>query len=87
VWIWRRLPVVVTDVGGPTDAARADSGTVFVHPRNPQELADGIVVGIRLSGVRHHTTYSWDDTLEMLSFVIDGLLLPTSDGKRHELRR
>ena len=70
------LPVVVTDVGGLSEAARDYSGTVFVRPRDPVTLAKGIEASAGLRGVRHQDFHSWERTLELFSTAIDKLCSP-----------
>jgi glycosyltransferase involved in cell wall biosynthesis len=72
------LPVVITDVGGLSEAARDYSGTVFVPPRNPRDLADGIVASVDLRGVRHPDVHTWDTSLDLFSAVIDRLVVPAT---------
>jgi glycosyltransferase involved in cell wall biosynthesis len=56
----RGLPVVVTDVGGLSEAAAEYSGTVFVPPANPAALADGIVSALELRAQHHADLHTWD---------------------------
>ncbi|GLY05588.1 MULTISPECIES: glycosyltransferase [Actinoplanes] len=58
------LPVVVTPVGGLTEAAGRYSGTVFVPPGQPAEIADGIGRAAGLIGRRHVDPSSWGQTVD-----------------------
>jgi hypothetical protein len=77
----RGLPVVITVVGGLSEAARDYSGTVFVRLRNPRDLADGFMASMDLGGVRHHDVHTWDNSLDLFSAVIGGLLMRDTDGR------
>jgi len=70
------LPVVITDVGGLSEAARDYSGTVFVRPRDPEALAKGIEESAGLRGVRHQDVHSWEHTLKLFSTAIDNMCSP-----------
>lgn len=70
------LPVVITDVGGLSEAARDYSGTIFVRPRDPVALAKGIEASAGLRGVRHQDLHSWEYTLELYSTAIDKMCSP-----------
>ncbi|GIE84475.1 glycosyltransferase [Actinoplanes regularis] len=58
------LPVVVTSVGGLVEAAGPYSGTVFVAPGDPAELAARIGEAAALTGRRHADPSSWERTAE-----------------------
>jgi glycosyltransferase involved in cell wall biosynthesis len=58
----RGLPVVVTDVGGLTQAVEGYGGAIMVEPSNPMSLRDGIVRAIELVGAVYDDPHSWDQT-------------------------
>ncbi|MEU4557014.1 glycosyltransferase family 4 protein [Actinoplanes sp. NPDC023936] len=58
------VPVVVTAVGGLVEAAEQYSGTVFVPPASPAELALGITRAAGLTGRRHADPSSWQSTVD-----------------------
>ncbi len=77
----RGLPVVITDVGGLREAARDYPGTVFVPAGDPRSLADGIVAGLDLRGVRHEGTGTWERSVELFSAAIDRPNSEEVDGR------
>jgi glycosyltransferase involved in cell wall biosynthesis len=58
----RGLPVVVTAVGGLSEAAGDYPGTVFVQPKDPVGLTAGILKALPLRHVRHADSHSWSET-------------------------
>lgn len=54
-------PVVVTDVGGLSEAVEGYSGAVLVEPGSASALAEGIAKAEQLVGVRHRAPRTWDD--------------------------
>jgi glycosyltransferase involved in cell wall biosynthesis len=56
----RGLPVVVTDVGGLSEAAAEYSGAIFVPPADPEALAKGILSALALGSQRHTDLHSWE---------------------------
>jgi glycosyltransferase involved in cell wall biosynthesis len=73
----RGLPVVVTDVGGLSEAAADYSGTVFVPPADPDALADGIVSALALRSSSHIDVHTWERTRALYAELIQGITLPT----------
>jgi glycosyltransferase involved in cell wall biosynthesis len=69
----RGLPVVVTDVGGLSEAAAGYSGTVFVPPANPVALADGIVSALDLRDQHHADIHTWDVSRVRYASLIEGI--------------
>jgi glycosyltransferase involved in cell wall biosynthesis len=69
----RGLPVVVTDVGGLSEAAAGYSGTVFVPPANPVALADGIVSALDLRHQHHVDIHTWDVSRVRYASLIEGI--------------
>jgi glycosyltransferase involved in cell wall biosynthesis len=58
----RGIPVVVTDVGGLSEAAADYTGTVFVPPADPAALARGILAALDLRADRHVDVHTWELT-------------------------
>jgi glycosyltransferase involved in cell wall biosynthesis len=58
----RGVPVVVTNVGGLSEAAADYSGTVFVPPADPSALARGIVSALKLRSQHHIDLHTWELT-------------------------
>jgi glycosyltransferase involved in cell wall biosynthesis len=69
------LPVVVTDVGGLSEAADGYSGTVFVPPGNPVALAEGIVSALDLRAQHHADIHTWDVSRVRYASLIEGIRL------------
>ena len=70
----RGLPVVVTDVGGLTEAVNGYSGAVLVPPRDPAALASAIVTAAELRGKRHVDFHTWEHTLECVTEIVESLM-------------
>jgi len=81
----RGLPVVVTDVGGLTEAAEGYAGTVFAPPRDPVALAGSIMAAVDLCDVQHVDPQTWDRTRHLFGIAIDGLI--ASGGATGKRRR
>jgi glycosyltransferase involved in cell wall biosynthesis len=85
----RGLPVVVTNVGGLSEAAAEYSGTVFVPPADPEALGAGIVSALELRS-RHHTdTHTWEVSRASYAALIEEIRVARektpgeSDEKAH----
>ena len=68
------LPLVVTAVGGLVEAASEYGGAVFVEPRDPDSLRDGILRAAGLVGQEFDVTHDWDRTRELYGEVISAAL-------------
>lgn len=78
----RGLPVVVTDVGGLTEAAQAYAGVSFVPPSDPGAIAAALSAWLPGRGARHVDPHSWDATRRGYDALIADLLEasdPTAD--------
>jgi glycosyltransferase involved in cell wall biosynthesis len=69
------LPVVVTNVGGLSEAAADYSGTVFVPPGNPVALAEGIVSALDLRAQDHADIHTWDVSRVRYVSLVEGIRL------------
>jgi glycosyltransferase involved in cell wall biosynthesis len=69
----RGLPVVVTDVGGLSEAAADYTGTIFVPPANPDALAEGIVSALDLRAQHHTDLHTWDVSRECYAALIEDI--------------
>ena len=58
------LPVVVTSVGGLTQAAKDYEGAVFVDPGDPDGLRSALDAVVGLVGGRFADPHSWDSTAD-----------------------
>lgn len=58
------VPVIVTSVGGLTEAAQDYGGTVFVEPGDPDGLRTALGAVVELVGSRFADPHSWDATAE-----------------------
>ena len=58
------LPVVVTDVGGLTEAVHGYDGAVLVPGANPQALYEGLREAMSMRGRRFEDASSWADNAE-----------------------
>ena len=86
----RGLPVVVTKVGGLSEAAADYSGTVFVPPENPAALAEGIVAALELRAEHHADIHTWDVSRARYASLIEEIRLAHDDAaesnERHGTR-
>jgi len=69
------LPVVVTNVGGLSEAAAGYSGTVFVPPGNPVALAEGIVSALDLRAQHHADLHTWEVSRVRYASLVEGIRL------------
>ena len=76
----RGLPVVVTNVGGLSEAAADYSGTVFVPPENPIALAEGIVSALELRTEHHADIHTWDVSRARYATLIEEIRLAHDDA-------
>lgn len=68
------LPVLVTTVGGLTEAARDYQGAVFVPPGDLLALRDGLTRVAELRGRRFTDPHSWTRTAELFGSIFASLL-------------
>jgi glycosyltransferase involved in cell wall biosynthesis len=68
------IPVIVTDVGGLSEAAAEYSGTVFVLPADPLALAAGIEASLPLLSKHHTDVHSWSESRDRYSEVVNALI-------------
>ena len=68
------LPVVVTAVGGLVEAATDYGGAVFVEPRDPESLREGILRAAELVGQEFSAPHDWEATRELYGEVIGAAL-------------
>ncbi len=68
------LPVVVTDVGGLTEAVHGYDGAVLVPGADPARLRDGLREAMALRGIRFEDASSWVDNADtVLQLLTPGL--------------
>jgi glycosyltransferase involved in cell wall biosynthesis len=79
----RGLPVVVTNVGGLSEAAADYSGTVFVPPANPAALAEGIVSALELRAQHHADIHTWDVSRVRYASLIERIRLADEEAAGH----
>jgi glycosyltransferase involved in cell wall biosynthesis len=72
----RGLPVVVTEVGGLSEAAADYSGTVFVPPQDPGSLVQGILSALDLRGHLHTDIHTWEATRTSYAKLFEGMQYP-----------
>lgn len=65
--------VVVTAVGGLSEAAAGYAGAVFAPPRNPVALASAIIQARSLGSERFADPHSWETAVELYDGLIDRL--------------
>jgi len=67
----RGLPVVVTRIGGLTEAAAGYSGAVFTDPGDPRDLAAAIIEASSLRPNGHRDPHSWERTARAFGDLIE----------------
>ena len=67
------LPVVVTSVGGLTEAADSYPGAVFVPPQDPDALLGAIAEARKLVGERFDDPHSWENVVDLYDALADSL--------------
>ncbi|HTC60115.1 MAG TPA: glycosyltransferase [Solirubrobacteraceae bacterium] len=68
------LPVVVTDVGGLTEAVHGYDGAVLVPGADPDRLSNGLREAMALRGIRFEDASSWVDNADtVLQLLTPGL--------------
>ena len=72
----RGLPVIVTRVGGLTEAAGAYTGASFVPPAEPGAIAAALAAWLPGRGARHEDPHSWDATRRAYDALVADLLAP-----------
>jgi len=75
------LPVVITAVGGLTEAAGDYSGARFAPPGAPVQLAAAIVSAAAVSGRRHADPSSWSDTVAAYHRLFQATDIATSSNQ------
>lgn len=68
------LPLVVTSVGGLVEAASEYGGAVFVEPKDPDSLREGILRAADLVGQEFEVTHDWGRTRDLYGEVIAAAL-------------
>ncbi|HEX4115445.1 MAG TPA: glycosyltransferase [Solirubrobacteraceae bacterium] len=66
------LPVVVTDVGGLTEAVCGYDGAVLVPGADPQALCEGLREAMDLQGLSFEDPSSWVDNVEVVLELLNG---------------
>jgi glycosyltransferase involved in cell wall biosynthesis len=70
------LPVVVTRVGGLSEAAGRYEGAIFVPPQDPRALRDALCQVASLKGRRFADPHSWERTVARYEELFDQLDRP-----------
>jgi glycosyltransferase involved in cell wall biosynthesis len=71
------LPVVVTSVGGLTEAATGYTGAVLVRPSDPGDLARGLLTAAGLAGRVHQVPVTWPEVARSYAGIFASLMPPT----------
>jgi hypothetical protein len=77
--------VVVTAVGGLTEAAAGYSGAVLVRPGDPDDLARGLLAAAELVGRRHQVAVTWTAVARSYADIV-GSVRPAAEravSQRH----
>jgi glycosyltransferase involved in cell wall biosynthesis len=67
------LPVVVTSVGGLTEAVARYEGALLVPPKDPDALQTGMKQAAQLSSRRYSDPHSWEQTIEQFGALCDAM--------------
>lgn len=73
------LPIVVTQVGGLTEAVTGYDGVILVPPKDPSALQRALLQVVKLGGKRYTDPHSWEHTAEGYQ-VLFGTLLNDTDN-------
>jgi glycosyltransferase involved in cell wall biosynthesis len=66
------LPVVVTSVGGLTEAVKDYEGAITIPPNDPESLCRALVSASHLVGRRFQDPHSWQNTIDVYrEFFVD----------------
>jgi glycosyltransferase involved in cell wall biosynthesis len=65
------LPVVVTRVGGLTEAASNYGGVVWLPPRDPVALRKALGQLLEMRGKRFSDSHSWEETVGRYNSLFD----------------
>lgn len=81
------LPVVVTHVGGLSEAARDYRGAIFVPPRDVDALVEALPKAAALRGRRFVDPHSWDRTVDNFAEVFRAIGVASyREGSAHAVR-
>jgi glycosyltransferase involved in cell wall biosynthesis len=64
------LPVVVTSVGGLVEATQSYGGAVYVEPKDPESLREGILKAATMVGESFEVSHDWDATRALYAEVV-----------------
>jgi glycosyltransferase involved in cell wall biosynthesis len=73
------LPVVVTGVGGLTEAVMDYEGAIVVPPQDPSALQSAIRQAAALRGKRFSDPHSWERNTELYTQLFSAI---SKDGRR-----
>lgn len=77
------LPIVLTNVGGLPEAAQDYEGAIFVPPRDPASLRDGIALAARMAGRRFSDPHDWNAVVQaVLCAASPAAAIPTESHVR-----
>jgi glycosyltransferase involved in cell wall biosynthesis len=71
------LPLVVTQVGGLTEAVADYEGAIMVPPKSPEELRDALLQVLEMRGKRYEDPHSWEHTAERFTKLFESLGIST----------
>jgi len=74
----RGLPVVISDVGGLSEAAGPYAGAAFVPPSDPPAIASALVAALPDIGLRYPDPHSWESTRDGYRALVENLLATPS---------
>jgi glycosyltransferase involved in cell wall biosynthesis len=75
------LPVVVTSVGGLTEAIAGYDGAILIPPGDPAALQSALVQVAKLRGKRYTDPHSWEHTATRYQALFDALGSPSSPAR------
>jgi glycosyltransferase involved in cell wall biosynthesis len=78
------LPVVITRVGGLTEAVASYNGAILIPPEDPISLQNALVQVAKLRGIRYNDPYSWEHTVTRYQTLFDAISVHS--GKKYTIR-
>jgi phosphatidylinositol alpha-mannosyltransferase len=90
------VPVVASDIAGYRDVARQNTEALLVSPSDPHALAQGVrrvlqdpalAQRLRRNGQLRARTFAWENIVERIEGVYDGLVVRERRVRRHEVEQ
>jgi glycosyltransferase involved in cell wall biosynthesis len=67
------LPIVMSDVGGNSEAAQGYKGILLIPPGQPESLLDAVLRVPELMGTRYAHPSTWEQTVTAYELLFDSV--------------